>query len=168
MTEETKIIPLTQICAEVKEWSSRNFPNNKPHHPLLGMVEEKEELNSAFKEHDVPGMTDAIADWIIYACDYAWRNDLSIFDAEPMRSGSALGLLCHYHLKGEQGIRYTPEQIAMGKQNCLNAVVAHVKFQALSLEINFAAAVSDTWKSVKARDWAKNPMNAAAKASQAG
>jgi len=81
---------LDDLQKEVKEWSSRNFPNNKPHHPLLGVQEEVGELSHAHlkleqgirgtpEEHRI-AKADAVGDVIVYLADYCWRNGLHIGD----------------------------------------------------------------------------------------
>src|SRR5688572_7611302 len=73
---------------EVGEWSRRNFPNNMPHHPLLGLTEEVGELaHSHLKleqgirgtesEH-ILGKMDAVGDILIYLADYCSRNNIDM------------------------------------------------------------------------------------------
>ena len=87
-TTETNEIELSRLQHEVFEWSQRNFPNNKPHHPLLGAGEEIGELNHAHlkmeqgirgtpEEHQA-AKEDAVADTIIYLADYCARNDINL------------------------------------------------------------------------------------------
>jgi len=79
---------LAQLQAEVWEWTKRNFPNKKPHQPLLGALEELGELaHSHLKaEQGIRGTSeehhtakiDAVADTIIYLADYATQNGISL------------------------------------------------------------------------------------------
>ena len=78
---------LRQLQSEVGAWSRRNFPNNKPYHPLLGLMEELGELCHAhlkeeqgIREVDPQAKGDAVADMVIYLCDYAERNDFKLTD----------------------------------------------------------------------------------------
>jgi NTP pyrophosphatase (non-canonical NTP hydrolase) len=153
---------LEQLQAEVSAWSTRNFPNNRPHHPLLGIIEEIGEFFASKTREDEE---DAIADALIYCADYAARNGLMLtepVDSETHFSDEAIGRLSHYHLKGEQGIRYTPEQITHHKQEALRVVVHHIIAAAEMQDIDWREAVVKTWAKVKQRDWQKNPLNAAA------
>jgi len=64
---------------EQEEWSLRNFPERKPHQPLLGAMEELGELAHAHlkeeqgirtdEDHEGNAM-DAIGDIVIYLMDY--------------------------------------------------------------------------------------------------
>jgi NTP pyrophosphatase (non-canonical NTP hydrolase) len=153
----TTHITLEQLQEEVSEWSHRNFPNNKPYHPLLGLVEEHGELHDAGNSIEVE---DAIADAVIYLADYCARNGIKLRDSgEEPKNG--LRWLCHYHLKGEQGIRYKPDEIPALKQRCSDQIVSNLKRQADYSGICFADAITRTWNKVKQRDWQKNPINAA-------
>lgn len=167
---------LAAIAAGVKEWSARNFPNNQPHHPLLGMVEEWGEYVAARrgfyndvrdddrKKHS-EDMRDAVGDILIYAADYAWRNGLVlVFDhasanrEKPIHE--TLARLSHYHLKLEQGIRYPAPEAKAQKQARLNELVAGVAYMC-SGAIDPWTQLETTWNKVKERDWAKNPISAA-------
>lgn len=103
---------LEQLQHEVGEWSRRNFPSNKPHHPLLGVSEETGELS-------------------------------------------------HAHLKGEQGIRHTPEEILAMKCDAIGDIVIYLADYCERNGLSLDAAVSVTWHGVKKRDWQKNPLKAA-------
>lgn len=82
---------LFELQEEVKAWSARNFPNNKPHHPLLGIVEEVGELSHAHLklEQGIRGTPeelhnqkiDAVGDILIYLADYCWRNSIEMNSA---------------------------------------------------------------------------------------
>lgn len=77
---------LKQLQTEVGAWSRRNFPNNQPHHPLLGVSEETGELCHAHlkmeqgirgtKEEHQAAKEDAVGDIIIYLADYCERNGI--------------------------------------------------------------------------------------------
>jgi NTP pyrophosphatase (non-canonical NTP hydrolase) len=152
---------LEQLQSEVSEWSNRNFPNNKPHHPLLGIVEELGEFFSAMSEEDE---ADAVADALIYCADYAARNGLvmlELADNETVFNEEAISKLCHYHLKGEQGIRYKAEEILHLKQTAFMAVVGHIIAMADIQDIDWRAALTATWSKVKQRNWVAKPLTAA-------
>lgn len=159
-------ITLEQLQTEVSEWSQRNFPNNKPHHPLLGLVEEHGELRDA---KTIGEVCDAIGDVMIYLADYCGRNKLQLIDGDAINVADDLALyrLCHFHLKREQGIRHTPEECACGQQACVNHIVSTMKLRCADEHIDFYAVITDTWNRVKVRDWQKNPI-AAAKIAEGG
>lgn len=82
---------LNQLQKEVGEWSCKNFPNNQPYHPLLGVQEEVGELAHAHlkMEQAIRGSTaqhfaekfDAVGDIIVYLADYCERNQINLDDA---------------------------------------------------------------------------------------
>ena len=92
---------------QVEEWSKRNFPNNQPHHPLLGVGEEVGELD-------------------------------------------------HAHLKMEQGIRGTREELQAKKQDAVGDIVIYLADYCWRNGFSFAYAVECAWSEVKQRDWQKN------------
>lgn len=75
-----------ELQQQVGAWSRHNFPNNKPHHPLLGVSEECGELCHAHlkmeqgirgtAEEHLEAKADAVGDILIYLADYCERNDL--------------------------------------------------------------------------------------------
>lgn len=79
---------LSQLQSEVAQWGSHNFPNAKPHHPLLGINEEAGELSHAHlkmeqgirgtKEEHQEAKGDAIADLMIFAAHYCHLNQLDL------------------------------------------------------------------------------------------
>ena len=95
--------PLTfgQLQKEHKEWADRNFPNNKPHTPLLGLMEELGEMADVVlatsivgriahshlkaeqgirgsKEQHAAKIKDAIGDMLVFLCNYCTRNDYDL------------------------------------------------------------------------------------------
>jgi len=79
---------LQVLQAEHKEWVDRNFPNQKPYHGLLGVVEEVGELSHAYlkREQGIRGsqekhtadIDDAIGDIIIYLASFCNTNEISL------------------------------------------------------------------------------------------
>ena len=88
------MVDLYELQNEVGAWSRRNFPNNQPYHPLLGLQEEVGELAHAHlkaeqgirgtdKEHH-RAKIDAVGDILIYLCDYCERNCIALDTAVGM------------------------------------------------------------------------------------
>jgi NTP pyrophosphatase (non-canonical NTP hydrolase) len=84
-------ITFKQLETEVKEWAQRNFPDAKPHQPLLGAQEEIGELSHAHlkqeqgirgtpEQHKMDKM-DAVGDAIIFLAHYSGLNGFSLSDA---------------------------------------------------------------------------------------
>ena len=77
-----------QLQIEVSAWSEKNFPNNKPHHPLLGLQEEVGELAHAHlkmeqgirgtRERHLAAKDDAVGDIVVYLADYCSRNFIDL------------------------------------------------------------------------------------------
>lgn len=80
---------IRMLQAEHLRWVKHNFPNQIPHQPLLGMVEEVGELSHAHlkEEQGIRGMTgpevmdakiDALGDLFIYMMSYANSNNIDL------------------------------------------------------------------------------------------
>ncbi len=150
-----------QLQKEQAEWARYNFPNALPHQPLLGMGEELGELLTSETGADE---VDAVGDILIYACDYANRNHLQF--REPAQEHwrnceMALPHLFHFHLKQEQGIRYSFADAQDKKQEWFDNFLCHIFYLARQFDFSAAEAVSTTWDKVRQRDWKKKPMGAA-------
>lgn len=166
MTETKTPINLEQLQIDVGEWSRRNFPNNQPHHPLLGIIEEIGEHGDAKTSED---KADAVADATIFLCDYCARNGVKLKDSipkNPFRIVSTFARLSHFHLKGEQKIRYAPEIIQKMKEELCQEIIGCLRGMAQMHILDFDAVVSNTWDQVKQRNWSTNPLTAAAAAQQ--
>ena len=80
---------LRALQSDHKKWLAHNFPNQQPHEPLLGIVEEVGELSHAHLKYKqgIRGLTkseyqrqamDAIGDLVIYLASYCNSNDLNL------------------------------------------------------------------------------------------
>ena len=77
-----------QLQTDVAQWSARNFPDKKPHQPLLGLAEEVGELSHAHlkAEQGIRGTPaehqtakeDAVGDIAIYLADYCTHNGIDL------------------------------------------------------------------------------------------
>lgn len=83
---------LRVLQSEVEAWCSHNFPNAKPHQPLLGLTEEVGELAHAhlkmeqgIRGHDLlvytAAASDAIGDIVVFLADYCRQNGIDLYDA---------------------------------------------------------------------------------------
>jgi len=81
---------LRRVQRELKPWVSHNFGEREPWQPLLGIGEEVGELMHAHlkahqgirsHENHSAAKIDALADIIIFACDYATAEGIDIADA---------------------------------------------------------------------------------------
>ena len=71
---------LNKFQREQMEWTNKNFPNQKPYQPLLGIMEEVGELSHAHlkAEQDIRGTqeehyyakVDAVADILVFLAGY--------------------------------------------------------------------------------------------------
>ena len=85
------MLTLKQLQKEQKEWSARNFPNNEPWMPLLGVQEEVGELSHSFlkraqgirgtDEQHYIDMVDAVGDIMVYLSDFCSRSDIDFQEA---------------------------------------------------------------------------------------
>jgi NTP pyrophosphatase (non-canonical NTP hydrolase) len=72
--------------------------------------------------------------------------------------GEEVGELDHAHLKGEQGIRHSPEEIQAMKVDAIGDIVIYLADYCEREGISLSAAVEKTWETVMQRDWKKNAM----------
>lgn len=71
-----------------------------------------------------------------------------------------VGELAHAHLKGEQGIRHTPDEIREMKIDALGDIFIFMLSYCNTNEIDLSLAIDDTWnKIVSRRDWITNPTD---------
>ena len=81
------MLSFDQLQRETAVWQHRNFPSSKPHHPLLGLVEEVGELSHAHlkQEQGIRGTVesyrskkiDAVGDIVIFLANYCTQQGLS-------------------------------------------------------------------------------------------
>jgi NTP pyrophosphatase (non-canonical NTP hydrolase) len=71
-----------------------------------------------------------------------------------------VGELCHAHLKGEQKIRHTPEEILKMKKDAVGDICVFLANYCDSQNFQLGECVQLTWKEIQNRDWKKNPVNA--------
>jgi NTP pyrophosphatase (non-canonical NTP hydrolase) len=69
-----------------------------------------------------------------------------------------LGELSHAHLKWEQGIRGTPEELAAKAKDAVADVIIFLTDYCNLRGFDLQDIVSDTWDQVLERDWKKNPQ----------
>lgn len=166
---------LSRIQAEVGEWSITNFGPQQSKiidfgplrslAPLLGIIEEIGEYEKAEIEGDELEMFDAIGDILIYACDFACREQakLILCDGEPLITETLSiigGNLCHCVIKHHQGIRgfNNVNKYKASRDNTLHSLM-----KALSdicrniLNVSLLDVLNDTWEKVSQRDWKKDP-----------
>lgn len=72
-----------------------------------------------------------------------------------------VGELSHAHLKGEQGIRHTPEEVAAMKEDAVGDILVYLADYCNKSGIDIQTAIDRTWGKVKQRDWQADPINAA-------
>jgi len=70
-----------------------------------------------------------------------------------------VGELCHAHLKGEQGIRMSKEEIFDAKEDAVGDILIYLLDYCHRSGINMADTLEVTWSEVSKRDWVKYPAN---------
>jgi NTP pyrophosphatase (non-canonical NTP hydrolase) len=75
-----------------------------------------------------------------------------------------VGELCHAHLKGEQGIRHTPEEILSKKKDAIGDIVIFLCNYCDSQNISLEECVYISWKEIENRKYNKavTPQSVAA------
>lgn len=71
-----------------------------------------------------------------------------------------VGELCHAQLKGEQGIRHTPEEILRLKKDAVGDILIFLCNYCDSQDIQINDCALEAWEEIKNRDWKKDPINA--------
>jgi len=69
-----------------------------------------------------------------------------------------VGELSHAHLKGEQGIRHTPEEVQKMKEDAVGDIAIYLASYCNTNGINLQACVEREWEKVEARDWVSDPI----------
>lgn len=154
---------LLAVQSEQVPWVKRNFPDRLDGHPLHGVVEELGELMDA---RTLPLTADALADALIYMCDYAsacsltlascYANALGITMPLTTTPGDLLrcvGKLSHAHLKMAQKIRGSQDEHQAAKILQLGRLTRMLENYATQRGLNLANDLLDTWKEVRKRNW---------------
>lgn len=81
---------LRKLQKEVREWSNKNFPDKKPHQPLIGIMEEIGELSHVRLKYEqelyqlpyyYQETKDGVADLFIFLLDYCNQVGIDFDDA---------------------------------------------------------------------------------------
>jgi NTP pyrophosphatase (non-canonical NTP hydrolase) len=72
-----------------------------------------------------------------------------------------VGELCHAQLKGEQGIRHTPEEIKKMKMDAVGDIVIFLSNYCTAQKLSLNECVELAWNEVKDRDWKKKNVKPA-------
>lgn len=168
------------LCLQVGEWSQRNFGDQLPHRPLLGIIEEICELDDSLRALQRVDVIDAVGDIAVYMADYFHRQvaaggnigewdlgktwvDRALFDSDTPTSATlplVVQMLSHHHLKGEQNIRGGTTQHHVHVRNACRLLLEHIEYASGLVNADIFEVVSETWTKVSKRDWKKNPNNA--------
>jgi NTP pyrophosphatase (non-canonical NTP hydrolase) len=69
-----------------------------------------------------------------------------------------VGELCHAQLKGEQGIRHTPDEILKMKKDAVGDILIFLCNYCDSQNINIDDCAIYAWNEIKDRDWKIKPL----------
>lgn len=158
-----------QIQKEHREWSQKNFPDQKAHHCLLGMIEEVGELAHAqlkfeqgirVNEDHIAARKDAIADIALYLIGFCNYHKIPIGElfctyefAISLNATEILQNICHciYDIN-------IMSTWFVKKVRCVE-IISHLYLFCRDINIDFEQNLLDTWEQVKKRDWTKNKNN---------
>lgn len=153
--------------AEHKQWLDAQYPNQPPHIPAAGLVEEAGELLHAIlklEQHSLWGADaryplekleadakDAVGDCAIYVCSLCnslnWNFSALLASADAFKHCGFTPLMAAVALVEQAALCvHTPYQ---SKE--VIEYVRMLKYIATRLCVNFDAAVTDTWNKVKQR-----------------
>lgn len=163
---------------EINTWATKNFGQNPAWQPTLGVIEEVAEFMAALEMQPCPdnartsAIADALGDQCVYAlnlCEKVGLNfgdDIAV-DCQPQDLTEreligVLGVMCRAILKNAQGIRAMDfQQRRENIRVALTVWFRWAEFQAGRYKTgDMWQVVSETWESVRKRDWTKNPTNA--------
>lgn len=178
------IAVIKRIQVEVGEWSQQNFGDQESKHapgtvlaelcPLMGLFEEFGELVAAKTEQE--GL-DAVADILVYCCDFAYRDGFSLeqvltsvdaarrkHDDAVLHITVALGQLAHCCLKRHQGIRGydVAEKYETERNLCIAKIFAHLGAYVAEHhpQYTLTSILESVWQGeVVKRDWAADPKS---------
>lgn len=158
----------TKIQAEHREWSAKNFPDQKAHHCLLGMIEEVGELAHAqlkleqgirVNEDHIEARKDAIADIALYLIGYCNYCNVELTlpkrELENVYVNNKDITQSIFHLT--LGVFNITEEF--DKYDCAKYIIQVLECICDNIKIGFEQNLLDTWKQVKQRDWTKNKNN---------
>jgi NTP pyrophosphatase (non-canonical NTP hydrolase) len=133
---------LDRFQEEQRIWAEKNFGHTVAHpsKPLRGVVEEVGELQEAQDAAIAQVITEQVA------LNKVW---------------GAVARLCHFDLKGEQGIRYTPEEVIAKKRDAIGDLFIYAVDYCTTSGFSMGEALDEAWTEVKKRDWVADPINAA-------
>lgn len=176
------VVLLSKLQEEQALWSARNFGDQSSEMALLGLVEEVGELAHAVLKREQGIRTnekldaklkDAIGDIVIYAADYATRENISLVrsfetlahmqDMMNFRDDAdtkalvftislSVGRLCKYHSSRKT---LNKDQLITIKSGYLGALLVQLKRLTEHEKLQFNKVVKDTWAIVQKRDWKK-------------
>ena len=172
---------LQQLQPRHAHWQSHNFTETKASDCLHGIVEECGELATAYYQELRLEEVDAIADIAIYtvgfctlsgilvevcelnfeACqlDEVERYDDKLFKYPFLQLLSIIGDISHNHLKLNQGIRGSADELQVKLVISIARLIRWLKGYCLNRSIDFEDALETTWAQVEKRDWVKWKRN---------
>lgn len=174
------LLGLIEECLEFDEaWKQKEDVSLKQMSMMSGSLpatvvdSSLDALFSSSLGHLYADIDDAVGDIGIYMLDYCGKTGLQLhylwqsrrfldgrtaarwFDLAPLARK-----LAHHQLKGEQGIRGTPEEHAREIERTCQALLAHLERICESRGKNFPDILEAVWAKISKRDWKKNPTNA--------
>lgn len=149
--------------AEVKEWAYRNFgepgTGRTAHLEVLfdrvkhlldnKMDDDHERFFVSYRKEDVFSIAAMVA--AVENAPPDAPSDRPLFGAVE-----EIGELAHAHLKGLQGIRHTPEEIAERKRDAVGDVLVYLADYCNREGVSLSACVERAWGEVRLRDWRSN------------
>ena len=161
---------------EVYTWSLKNFGEQTPLKPLLGVFEE---IGEYYESESTVDRYDAVADAMIYIADFTarWGMELGLVVKRigtfgPLSSSHSreecciidVGKLCHSVLKMGQGIR-VDENHSDAMHDSLARIIDWCRWSGGGGPIGLflADVVLPVWEEVKKRDWSKNKVDGVGK-----
>ena len=166
---------ISEYQVEFFKWQSRNFKGTRREDMLFGVIEETGELAHAHlkgiqgirhtPEEILRQKRDAVADIFIYLCNYCsffgFTFDESILEDDTKHGPESVNrsMLELSRLVGELASDEI-EKFRFVNCDIVNGIVhGLIRYCGLS-QIDFSAAIEETWERVQKRDWVSHPLEA--------
>lgn len=167
MSNSDKAQQLRIMQTEIVPWCLKNYGDETPEEPLLGMVEEWGEACEVMGDKDPIKYLDAVSDLMIYLVHFCDRMNLdpgTIYDARDLYEVPSrpmpilLGRIAHAYVKGYvQQYRGAQEKHHHTIVASLGAIMRYLDEQLQSMgQPDLVTITGATWELVKLRDWTKD------------
>lgn len=122
---------------------------------IADLEKQVEDLKSEYKEcHTFSSIQKLASDW----SNKNFGNHFGSGYRNLLGIAEEVGELCHAQLKGEQGIRHTPEEILQMKKDAIGDIIIFICNYCDSQNLSLHECVNIAWNVIKKRNWQSDNM----------